>query len=154
MSTEENKAKIELDIFRSFLKKAPFSIDKNSEKKVFGQKKPDIVCTIKGKVTYFELTSNCSSDIAKNIAHTIKANESEACFAGDNTEDTVLSKINKEYDIQESVELIVYYDGRNGFNDDVIKHNIEKVLSHGLGQFSKIWFYGRKKTELIATKNS
>ena len=69
MSSEQDKAFVELAVFREFVNKANLPVRLESIKKPGGHSKPDIFCSMNnGEEVAFELVEICASDLALLIA--------------------------------------------------------------------------------------
>ena len=120
MSTEQDKGKIELAIFRDFIKLCPLSIDAQSVEKRMGESEPDIRCIVLGEGTVaFELVEVCDQTIAA-MTSPRRAGESVAFWTSDPTDTIVRSKLHKNYKTHDPIELLCYTRGRVVTTDDEI----------------------------------
>lgn len=155
MHGEAEKGLIEIAIFDEFAKALSLKLVDGSVEKidpgVFPKiKMPDIYCELEEGPVYYELTEACDPELIKAIKAIEESgtSEEEGCAPefckNDASEDTLRKKLNKQYDIDAPVELIVYTNGRTVLDDDEISLRIrETVKTLGFGQFRKVWFFGR-----------
>ena len=142
MATEYEKGLVELSIFEGFAEKAGLKIVSGSAKKTDPNKgKPDLFCVIDTEPVYFELTEACAPDFVA-ATNGSKRNGIISNWGNDVSEETVKKKLEKIYQVNGPVELLVYTAGRTGLADEVIIAKIQQVLNSGHGQFRRIWFYG------------
>ena len=97
MSTEKDKAEIELAIFRDFIRLGPLPIDSDSVEKQTGQSEPDIRCIVLGEgAVTFELVEVCDSNLAAMTSRR-HVGEGSALWTSDPTERIVRQKLHKHY---------------------------------------------------------
>ncbi len=97
MGTEEQKAEVELAVFREFISKAGISVDPDSVSKPGTQSEPDIFCTLSsGEQVAYELVEICSSDIAATLFK-LRDGGSKSLVTSDPTEKTLRQKLHKTY---------------------------------------------------------
>ena len=151
MATEHEKGILELSIFKEFAKKADLKVLNGSAKKSDpNQGKPDIFCVIGAEPVYFELTEACAPEFAA-ASNGSKRTDIITVWGNDVSEETVKKKLQKTYQINQAVELLVYTNGRTGLSDEVIATKIQEVLNHGHGQFRRIWLFGDIIMQLYPT---
>lgn len=147
MSSEAEKGKVEIDIFKRFATAVGLnyrSVEKQSAK----EGKPDLKCIIDGQVTFFELTEACSEDLAKALSNEESVDKSAYFSVRDYTSETYKKKINKHYAVKEPIELVIYNIGRTILSDDVLIENISAIAQANKGQFSKVWYFGQQVIEI------
>ena len=143
MSSEKDKALIELKVFKEFAERVQLPIKLESIRKPGGRSDPDIFCTFhNGEDVAFELVEICASDIAVHISKL-----SEACIStSDPTEEIILNKItkSKNYRTQLPIELLCYTNARVVSPDDLIIAVAQRCATLIEGRFRKIWLLGEK----------
>ncbi|MCM0611327.1 hypothetical protein KFJ24_02415 [Marinobacter sediminum] len=147
MASEEEKGKVEINIFKRFAAAAGLNCD-SVEKQSPMDGKPDLKCIIDGKVVFFELTEACSEDVAKAIANVRNGNDPAFLRAKDYTSETYRRKISKQYAVKEPIELLIYNVGRTLLSDDVLIENIRAISENNKGPFRKVWYFGEHVCEL------
>ncbi|WP_341904298.1 hypothetical protein [Polaromonas sp. YR568] len=144
MGTEQQKAAVELTVFREFIFKAGISIDPESVSKPGAQSEPDIFCTlISGEQVAYELVEICSSDIAATLSK-LRTGGSTALATSDPTEKTLRQKLHKTYRTTLPIELLCYTNGRTVSPDDLILGEAQRWASAIDGPFRKVWLLGEK----------
>jgi hypothetical protein len=143
-----NKAKRELEVFRSFADVCPLNLDlrsaHNEEPPL-----PDIYCEIDGQPHYFELGRVLDEDLAKRMAHTVKTG---AITGGAFSQDAPLIRIVEQkaanpYPVgKESLDLLIYYDEQVPLPEALLPETRSSlfVLVQSMtlvGQWNRIWFY-------------
>lgn len=142
MATEYEKGLVELATFKRFAKKAGLNLLSGSAKKTDpNEGKPDIFCVIGTEPVYFELTEACAPEFVA-ASSGLKQGDIITVWGNDVSEETVKKKLEKSYQVNAPVELLVYTDGRTGLSDQLIAAKILEVLDSGHGQFRRIWLYG------------
>lgn len=142
MGTEQEKAKVELAVFREFISKASISIDPASVSKPGAQSEPDIFCTLSnGEQVAYELVEICSSDIAATLAKTSKGGLA-TLVTSDPTEKALRQKLHKTYITTRPVELLCYTNGRTVSTDDLIIMEAQRWANAIDGHFRKVWLLG------------
>jgi hypothetical protein len=143
MSSEEDKAFIELKVFKEFIEKTQLPIRPESIKKPGGKSDPDIFCTFQnGEDVAFELVEICASDLAIHIS---KLKE-EVLRTSDPTEEIILNKLTKSktYKTQLPIELLCYTNARVVSPDDLIIAVARRCADSTESRFRKIWLLGEK----------
>ncbi len=143
MSSEQDKALIELKVFKEFVQKAQLPVNFESIKKPGEQSDPDIFCTFhNGEHVAFELVEICASDIAIQISNLRES----YIRTSDPTEEIVRNKLAKSitYKTQLPIELLCYTNGRVVSPDDLIIAVIRECSDLTEGRFRKIWLLGEK----------
>ncbi|MFZ6844824.1 hypothetical protein [Undibacterium sp. RuTC16W] len=144
MSTEQQKAEVELAVFREFISKAGISIDPESVSKPGTQSEPDIFCTLSsGEKIAYELVEICSSDIAANLSK-LRNGGSIVLATSDPTEKTLRQKLHKTYQTMLPIELLCYTNGRTVSPDDQILSGAQRWANAIDGPFRKVWLLGQK----------
>ena len=144
MGTEEQKAEVELAVFREFVSKAAISIDPESVRKPGTQSEPDIFCTLSsGEQVAYELVEICSSDIAATLSK-LRNGGSTALATSDPTERTLRQKLHKTYRTTLPIELLCYTNGRTVSPDDLIHSEAQRWANAIDGPFRKVWLLGEK----------
>jgi hypothetical protein len=144
MSTEQEKAEVELAVFRDFISKAGISIDPRSVSKPGTQSEPDIFCTLSsGEQVAYELVEICSSDIAAALSKITKGG-STGLATSDPTEKTLRHKLHKTYRTTLPIELLCYTNGRTVSPDDLIFSEAQRWANTIDGPFRKVWLLGEK----------
>ena len=152
MSTEKEKEKIELAVFKEFIIKAGISVDLKSITKPCTESEPDIFCTLSsGEQIAYELVEICSSDIAATLSKLQKGGT--VCLpTSDPTERALRQKLHKTYRTARPIELLCYTDGRTVSPDDLILSEAQLWANAIDGPFRKVWFLGEKSVyEVWAT---
>ncbi len=144
MSTEQEKAEVELAVFREFVSKAGISIDPESVSKPGTASEPDIFCTLSnGKQVAYELVEICSSDIAATLSK-IRKGGSLSLATSDPLERTLRQKLHKTYRTTLPIELLCYTNGRTVSPDDLILSEAERWANAIDGPFRRVWLLGEK----------
>lgn len=144
MGTEQEKAELELAVFREFISTAGISIDPMSVSKPGTQSEPDIFCTLSsGEQVAYELVEICSSHIAATLSR-IKKGGAAGLATSDPTEKTLRQKLHKTYRTNLPIELLCYTNGRTVSPDDLILSEAQLWANAIDGPFRKIWLLGEK----------
>lgn len=144
MSTEQQKAKVELAVFREFISKTGIAIDPDSISKPCTQSMPDIFCTLSsGEQVAYELVEICASDIAATLSK-LRNSGSTALVTSDPTEKTIRQKLHKTYRTMRPIELLCYTNGRTISPDDLIFSKAQNWANAIDGPFRKVWLLGEK----------
>jgi hypothetical protein len=144
MSTEQEKAQVEIAVFGEFISKAGISIDHGSVSKPGTQSEPDIFCTLSsGEKVAYELVEICSSDIAATLSK-IRNGGSASLATCDPTERTLRQKLHKTYRTSLPIELLCYTNGRTVSPDDLIFSEAQHWANAVDGPFRKVWLLGEK----------
>lgn len=144
MGTEQDKAGVELAVFREFISKAGIDIDSESVCKPGTQSAPDIFCTLSsGEQVAYELVEICSPDIAATLSKLRKGGIAGlATF--DPTEKILRQKLHKTYRTTLPIELLCYTNGRTVSPDDQILSEAQLWANAIEGPFRKVWLLGEK----------
>lgn len=144
MGTEQQKAEVELAVFREFLSKAGIAIEPGSVSKPGTQSEPDIFCTLSnGERVAYELVEICSSDIAATLSR-LRNGGSTSLATSDPTEKTIRQKLHKTYRTTLPIELLCYTNGRTISPDDLIFDKAQSWANAIDGPFRKVWLLGEK----------
>ena len=144
MSTELQKAVVELAVFREFISKAGISVVPESVSKPGTQSEPDIFCKwSNGEQVAYELVEICSSDIAATLSK-LKNGGSTSFVTSDPTEKTVRQKLHKSYRTSLPIELLCYTNGRTVSPDDLIFCEAQRWANAVDSPFRKVWLLGEK----------
>lgn len=142
MGTEQDKAVMELAVFREFISKAGVSVDAESVRKPGTESEPDIFCTLSsGERVAYELVEICSPDIAAHISR-IGSGDDVAFHSSDPTVETLRKKLRKTYKTTLPIELICYTNGRTISPDDLIVIEAQRWANAIDGPFRKVWLLG------------
>ena len=147
MNTEEEKGKIEIEVFTKFARTANLPIDFSTIQKR-KPPEPDINCisNTEGELTY-ELVEICDSNIAKLHSELSKSEVGGVTsFRTSDPSKLILSKkLKKTYSTGRPIELLAYLSGRVITPIDVVTD----ILRHEVGStkscFRKIWIYDYNK---------
>lgn len=146
MGDEEKKSRVELAVFRQFVKEAGLTVvDDSVEKRI--PPEPDVLCVLEGDgEVYFELAEACAPEFARLRS----GPEDTGAFAwgADVTEDTLKKKLGKQYGVCEPVELLIYTNAATALPDDVLISMLRPILESGIGQFRRVWLFGDAVHEL------
>jgi hypothetical protein len=144
MSTEQEKAEIEIAVFREFVSKADAPVDPESISKPGAESDPDIFCTmINGEQVAYELVEICSSDIATTFSK-LRNGGSVLSAISDPTERTLRKKLHKTYRTTRPIELLCYTNGRTVSPDDLIFSKAQLWANAIDSPFRKVWLLGEK----------
>ncbi len=144
MGTEQQKAEVELAVFREFISKTSIDIDLASVCKPGTQSEPDIFCTLStGEQVAYELVEICSSDIAATFTK-LRNGGATALATSDPTEKTLWKKLHKTYRTNLPIELLCYTNGRSVSPDDQIFSEAQLWVNAIDGPFRKVWLLGEK----------
>ena len=142
MGTEQQKAEVELAVFREFISRTGISIDPESVSKPGAQSEPDIFCTLgSGEQVAYELVEICSSDIAATLSG-IRSGGTAGVAASDPTEKTLRHKLHKTYRTTLPIELLCYTNGRTASPDELIVSEARRWANAIDGPFRKVWLLG------------
>ena len=146
MGTEQQKAVVELAVFREFISKAgiDIDIDPGSVSKHGAQSEPDIFCTlVSGEQVTYELVEICSPDIAATFSM-LRNGGAGSLTTSDPTEKALRQKLHKTYRTTLPIELICYTNGRVVTPDDQIFSKAQLWANAIDGPFRKVWLLGEK----------
>ena len=144
MGTEQDKAKVELEIFQKFIEKAGIFVNQSSISKPGTQFDPDIFCTLdSGEQVAYELVEICSSDIAVSFSK-IRNGGSDAFSTSDPTKSVVRKKLHKTYQTKRPIELLCYTNGRTISPDDLIINEAQQLACTIKSPFRRVWLLGEK----------
>lgn len=151
MSTEGDKAIVELAVFREFVLAAGLDVAHDSERKgnaTLGE--PDVLCTLNGKPVGFELAESCAPEFAAEASAATRSptGVSDAVWGDDVSDVTLRKKLNKRYSVECPVHLLFYARGFTGLPDSVIIDRLRPVLAAGLGPFRSLWFFGERAQQV------
>lgn len=146
MRTEDDKAVVELAVFRKFVIAAGLPVAPDTVRKGdVTRGEPDILCQLLGKDMGFELTEACAPEFAAAASAATKTAAGVlVTWGGDVSHLTVRKKITKRYRIAGPLHLLVYVNGLTAYPDALISAWLEPELSNGLGQFSCVWLFGKQ----------
>jgi len=146
MSTEASKALVELEMFRRFATASGLPVAEGTERKgdaTLGE--PDILCTLSGQLTGFELAEACAPEFAEAVATALRSSTGVVGVWGDDVSHVTLrKKLTKRYAVRYPVHLLLYRNGLTVLTDDVIIARVQPEFTKGLGQFLSVWFHGDK----------
>jgi hypothetical protein len=153
MRTEEDKAKVELEIFHEFVTKRNLPFDLQTARKLDPNKKePDILCKHEhdGYIA-FELVEICDPKLAqvKSQANKEDVGGVEFFWTSDPSGLILSKKLNKNYHVGYPVELLCYTAGRVVTSDDVIIPTILPLLDSKRGAFRRVWLLGTEGAWLV-----
>ena len=140
MSSEADKAQVELRVFADFIALARVPIQLASVEKR-APPEPDLLCRheTEGKVA-FELVELCDPNLARALANPrLDAGGVEYIRTSDPSWSIVLKKLRKKYETDYPVELLCYTDGRIITPPDVIRPTLEPLLGSYRHTFSRAW---------------
>ncbi len=139
MGTEAAHGDVEVQIFAEFVRRGALAIDLASIQKRFSPF-PDILCShaTEGLMS-FELAELCAEDLARMMA---KPGESDFLWTSDPSERILRKKVQKSYQVDGPLELLLYTNGRIVTPDDVIIPTIRPILQSSSGQFRRVWLMG------------
>ena len=147
MSSEIDKAQVELRVFANFIALARLPIRMESIEKRLPPE-PDILCVHEadGKVA-FELVELCDPNLARALANPRpNADGIEYIRTSDPSWAIVLKKLRRKYDTVYPVELLCYTDGRIITPSDVILPTLEPLLRSFRHTFSRAWLMSKGET--------
>jgi hypothetical protein len=152
MTSEQDKAEVELAIFRSFVAAAGLSVDPGSERKgVADYREPDIICTISGNSVAFELAEAIAPEFAAAASSAAKSDVGvSAAWGEDVSHLTLRKKLGKHYSVDCPIHLLLYKNGFTRAPDWYIIEWLKPELALGLGPFCCIWFFGKKVHKVAA----
>lgn len=144
MSSEIDKAQIELAVFSEFVKRLHLPVDPTSITKPGKESEPDIFCTIQGEgAVAFELVEICASDIAQTLSK-LRSGGTAAMSTSDPTGKIVRRKLHKAYKTQLPIELLCYTNARVVSTDGQILEDARQWACLIKGPFRKVWLLGEK----------
>ena len=147
MSSEHEKGKIELEVFKRFEQVARLNVS-SVEKQLPEGGIPDLKCMIDNEVVYFELAEACSEDIAKALANANNKDDPIYVEVKNYSTDIYHKKIEKTYSVNEPIELLIYNAGRSILPDEVILESIKQSAQYDKGPFRKVWYFGEHADEI------
>jgi hypothetical protein len=140
MTSEAEKAQVELREFADFLRLASIPIQLASVEKRYPPE-PDLLCTneIEGKIA-FELVELCDSNLARALASPRPNAEGvEYILCSDPSWAIVRNKLRKTYSTDSPVELLCYTHGRIITPSNVIRPKLGPLLGSYRHTFSRAW---------------
>jgi len=144
MSTELDKAKVELAVFEEFLRQAGISIEAESVSKPGTPSEPDIFCTLgSGERVAYELVEICSPEVAADISR-VRQGGFAVSATSDPTEATLRKKLHKTCKTTVPIELLCCTTGRTVSWDDLIVSEARRWANAIRGPFRKIWLLGER----------
>lgn len=144
MGTEQQKAEVELAVFREFISKAGIDIDPASVSKPGAQSEPDIFCTLSsGEQVAYELVEICARDIADTLSK-IRNGGAAGLVTSDPTEKILRQKLHKTYRTILPIELLCYANGRVVSADNQIFSEAQLWANAIDGPFRKVWLLGEE----------
>jgi histidyl-tRNA synthetase len=158
---EGKKAQWERDVFIEFYMAANLPVDSGSLK---NEKfpRPDLSCSIEGKLHYFELVEITDEDVARKLSIALKTMRPTG-GAFSQTRPLINAfeaKSAKPYSVGNApLELLAYYDKQYPPTDDlsIISKTVEPMAARMVesGQWSRVWIYDRwNKTILWVYPNA
>lgn len=145
MSSETEKAIIELGIFHEFVAKSSLAIVPSSISKQSGESEPDIICSIEAVgMVAFELVEICDKVVARRISRARSGIAGEAFSTADPSQNIVRQKLHKTYRVNCPVELVCYTNARVITPDDAILAAIRPWFAAIDGPFRRAWLLGEK----------
>jgi len=154
MRTEDDKARVEIAVFREFADRRQIPVVPGSIQKGDANRgEPDILCELEsGGFLAFELTEACAPEFAASQTRARKTGVDFA-WGNDVSDETVRKKIRKTYRTNRPVELLIFTNARTALPEDVIVARIELVMNEeGLGQFERIWLMANHIIELAPNR--
>ena len=146
MSSEADKAQVELRVFAAFVELANLPIPASSVEKRYPPE-PDLLCVhaTEGKVA-FELVELCDPNLARALADPRPRRDGvEYLRTSDPSWAVVLKKLRKSYATDCPVELLCYTDGRIITPADVIRPTLEPLLGSHRHTFSRAWLMAKRE---------
>jgi hypothetical protein len=152
MSTESQKAIVELAVFREFAAKSGLALDPGSERKgIAALGEPDVLCTVAGESVAFELAEACAPEFAAAVSAAVRAEGKVAVAWGDDgSHVTLRKKLGKHYTVKCPLHLLLYVNGLTALPDEMIIERLQPELVHGLGPFSCVWLLGARVHKVAA----
>lgn len=144
MSSEADKAEIEIKVFMEFVNKIGLPVEADSIKKHGNESEPDIFCTVNKEHIFFELVEICASDLAENLTKLHRGAGEFVISTFNPTCKIINSKLNKKYNTELPIELLCYTNGRVVPTDDQILEEARNISNSVEGPFRKIWLLGEK----------
>ena len=146
MTTEKDKAAVELAVFSEFVRIAnlPIAIE-SAEKR--SPPEPDLVCThaTEGRIA-FELVEICDPNLARALADPRPNPDGvEYIRTSDPSFSIVRNKLRKNYHTEHPIELLCYTDGRVITPNDVILPTIRPLLGSFRHTFRRAWLLSQGK---------
>jgi len=146
MSTEQDKALVELAVFSEFVSKANLPVRLESIRKLGKHSEPDIFCTMNnGEEVAFELVEICADNLASLIAKLRNGGTATTSSTFDPTENILRKKLHKTYKTQLPIELLCYTNGRVVTPDDRIIAVARSWADAIESPFRKVWLLGEKE---------
>lgn len=145
MSSEIDKAEIEIKVFLEFVNQIDLTVDPSTIKKQMGKSEPDLFCTVLDEHINFELVEICAYNLAKNLTELHRGKGELVVATFNPTSDILISKLNKKYKTNLPIELLCYTNGRVVPTDDQILEEARNIANSIEGPFRKIWFLGEKQ---------
>ena len=152
MVSEEDKGKIELEVFRRFVKNVGLGVREDSIRKIMAHSMPDIVCELDGEPVYFELTETVMPEFAEARVRAPAHGPLHSIDGEDISDAIVRNKLSKRYGVDGPIELLIYNHGRNDEPDESIMEKVQAELQDGLGPFRRVWYCGRRRVAMLGSK--
>ena len=150
MSSEDDKAKIEVRALADFIALAGLPIPVQSIEKRHPPE-PDLLCKhdVEGKIA-FELVELCDPNLAKALSDP-RPNEGgvEFIHTSDPSWSIVLRKLRRSYLTEYPIQLLCYTDGRIITPNDVIRPTLEPLLGSYHHKFTKAWLMSEGEVFLL-----
>lgn len=145
LHNEQDKAEIELAVFREFLLASGLAIDPGSLRKGNpNDGEPDVLCEISSEPIAFELAESCAPEFPAAAAAAAKSEFGiNFSWGEDVSQYTLRNKLQKRYSVSYPLHLLLYA-GRSALPDESIIGKLEPELENGLGQFESVWFFGER----------
>ena len=148
----DSKSRYEITIFKKFISIYPYKVNAGTIQKLEAENKPDIYCELSnGSKVYFELTECVCEPIAKQTGDMLKAlrtNEnlvkkhSAIAFKEDALLDKSIGKFGKNYQTDDPIELVSYFNQQAEPLGDVLSRYDCFVREHiEKSPFRRVWVY-------------
>jgi hypothetical protein len=144
MSSEADKAEIEIKVFMEFVNQIGLPVEATTIVKQGNESEPDIFCVVDSEQMFFELVEICAADLAENLTKIHRGGGEPVISTFNPTNKIISSKLNKKYDTDLPIELLCYTNGRVVPTDDQILEEARNISNSVKGPFRKIWLLGEK----------
>jgi hypothetical protein len=142
MSSEADKAEIEIKVFMEFVNQIGLPVEADSIKKQGNESEPDTLCIDNNEHIFFELVEICAADLAENLTKLHRGGGELVISTSNPTYEIISSKLNKKYKTELPIELLCYTNGRVVPTDEQILEEARNVSNSVEGSFRKIWLLG------------
>lgn len=138
MGNELEKGIHEINVFKEFCTHIPNC--NVSEITKCNPPKPDLSCNFFGKKTYFELARAYSKEFARQM---FDPTPDVKTIWGENSVERILkTKLNKRYELDSDLQLLLYDDIGLSLPNDVVIPTIKEILAEAqYVQFEGIWYF-------------